>query len=374
MKFRYIIIAIAMALFTFSTCSDDDNTPSTGTEDPVYDMTGFAKGADVSWLTEMEKAGYKYYNTNGRETECMTLLRDLGINSIRLRVWVNPENGWCNKNDLLVKAWRAHNLGMRIMIDFHYSDTWADPGKQTKPAAWRSIAADSLPGQLYTYTKDALSQFKTAGVSIDSIQIGNEITNGMLWNDGRVSISSGEYNSNTQWTRFLAMLTQCSKACREVFPSAQIIVHTEKSGNVDGTRGYYNRLKAIDYDVIGLSYYPFWHGTLNMLESVLTMLSTDFPTKSVIIAEVAYCYNQAGMPSDTKYRLSWPATEAGQAQFTKDFVNSIKKFSQVKGAFWWFPEETYSPNRRISGDLHRGLFSNRNGKVLAALEEYVLLK
>jgi arabinogalactan endo-1,4-beta-galactosidase len=272
-----------------------------------------------------------------------------------------------------VLSWakRVKSAGLSFMLDFHYSDSWADPSKQTKPSAWSSLAASSLPGQLYTYTKDVLTQFKSGGVTPDSIQIGNEITFGMLWNDGRVSARSDSYNTDAQWNRFLSMLTQCSKACREIFPSAQIIVHTEQSGDVETTRSYYSKIKSIDYDVIGLSYYPFWHGTLDMLEKVLTMLNTEFSSKSVIIAEVAYCYNQAGMPSDIKHTMPWAASESGQAEFTKDFVKTIKAHSNVKGAFWWFPEETYSPNKRISADLHRGLFSNRNGKVLPALAEYV---
>jgi arabinogalactan endo-1,4-beta-galactosidase len=335
-------------------------------------------GLDISLLPSYEEAKAVFLDESGKSIpDVLTFVKEKGVNYIRTRLFVNPAPGGDTCQDIAyVIKWakRVKGAGLSFMLDFHYSDSWADPGKQTKPSAWRSVAADSLPSQLYTYTKDALNQFKSAGVSIDSIQIGNEITNGMLWNDGRIGVWSESYNTNAQWTRFLAMLTQCSKACREVFPSAQIIVHTEKSGDVETTRRYYTKIKSIDYDVIGLSYYPFWHGTIDMLDSVLKMLASEFSTKSVIIAEVAYCYNQAGMPSDGKYKMPWPATEAGQAQFTKDFVNAVKGFSQVKGAFWWFPEETYSPIRRISTDLHRGFFSNRNGKVLAALNEYVKLK
>ena len=118
------LLFAALALFTFASCSKDNDTiPQT---EPTYDMTGFAKGADVSWISQMETSGKKFYNAKGTEQDCMALLRDLGVNSIRLRVWVDPSDGWCNKKDVLLKAWRAKNLGQRIMVDFHYSDSWAD--------------------------------------------------------------------------------------------------------------------------------------------------------------------------------------------------------------------------------------------------------
>ena len=126
-------------------------------------MSGFAKGADVSWLTEMEKDGVKFYNQNGKATECMKLLREEGTNSIRLRVWVNPEGGWCGKDDVIAKAWRAQQLGFRLMIDFHYSDTWADPGNQKVPAAWQGYTAEQMKQAVADHTKDVLtlpSQFR----------------------------------------------------------------------------------------------------------------------------------------------------------------------------------------------------------------------
>ncbi len=161
---KYIMIASALLCGSIFTACDDDNDTPTFPEktETTYDMSGFARGADVSWLSEMESSGYKFYTSDGKEQECMSLLRDLGINAIRLRVWVNPENdtedvkGWCNKGDVLLKAWRAHNLGYRLMIDFHYSDRWADPVQQAEPKAWgklygrRTGAGDCRPYQRCT--------------------------------------------------------------------------------------------------------------------------------------------------------------------------------------------------------------------------------
>lgn len=128
-------------------------------------MSGFAKGADVSWLTEMEGDGVNFYSASGKKQECLSLLRDLGVNSIRLRVWVNPDGGWCNKNDVVAKAWRAQQLGFRLMIDFHYSDTWADPAHQTVPAAWQGYTFEKMKQAVSSHTTEVLKALKDRGVS-----------------------------------------------------------------------------------------------------------------------------------------------------------------------------------------------------------------
>lgn len=179
MKISFLkpILLAAFAIFSLSACSDDENN-TTPQSKPTYDMTGFAKGADVSWLSEMEKAGSKFYNASGAEQDCMTLLRDLGVNSIRLRVWVDPQDGWSGKQDVLAKAWRAKNLGQRIMIDFHYSDSWADPGKQNIPTAWTDFKDDlqKMKAAVAEHTTDVLSFLKENGIDVEWIQIGNETT------------------------------------------------------------------------------------------------------------------------------------------------------------------------------------------------------
>lgn len=146
--------------FAFTSCNDDDKPVFPEEPEETYDMTGFVRGADVSWLTEMEANGRKFYDAHGKERECMSLLRELGMNAIRLRVWVNPVDGWCNQADVVAKAWRAHNLGYRLMIDFHYSDTWADPGNQTKPAAWEDYSFDELRQAVANHTTEVLTTLK----------------------------------------------------------------------------------------------------------------------------------------------------------------------------------------------------------------------
>src|ERR1035437_5958209 len=154
---------------------------------PIVKVDNFAKGADVSWVTQMEASGKKFYNSAGTEMECMALLKSLGMNSIRLRVWVNPADGWCNSQDVLAKALRAKNLGMKIMIDFHYSDSWADPSKQTKPTAWTNLSFNDLKTAVATHTTDVLNLLKTNNITPEWVQVGNETGNGMLWEDGKAS-------------------------------------------------------------------------------------------------------------------------------------------------------------------------------------------
>ncbi|MFM7487299.1 MAG: glycosyl hydrolase 53 family protein, partial [Cytophagales bacterium] len=160
-------------------CSSTTSTPPPDNTPPS--AVAFAKGADVGWLTEMEAAGVKFFNNNGVQQECMQLLKSKGINSIRLRAWVNPKKGWNNTRDLIVKSLRAKNLGMRLMIDFHYSDDWADPGKQFIPSAWAAMPFNDMKTALYNYTKKVMDTLKTVGITPEWVQVGNETNDGMLW-------------------------------------------------------------------------------------------------------------------------------------------------------------------------------------------------
>jgi len=165
MGFLNNFIGACIAAVSFAACCSCDNSnlphaDAVGSEVPVVDRTAFAKGADISWITEMESKGMKFYNESGAETECTALMKEIGMNAVRYRVWVNPEDGWNSATDVLVKALRAQKLGMRIMIDFHYSDTWADPGHQSPPSAWASYGIDELKEAVSLHTKEVLSLLK----------------------------------------------------------------------------------------------------------------------------------------------------------------------------------------------------------------------
>ncbi|MCL1932232.1 MAG: arabinogalactan endo-1,4-beta-galactosidase [Candidatus Azobacteroides sp.] len=314
--FKYIIVVLS-ALFSFFACSDDHST--TWPKPLVYDMTGFAKGADVSWLTQMEKEGCKFYNAVGSETECMTLLRDLGMNAIRLRVWVNPADGWCNKNDVLIKAWRANNLGMRVMIDFHYSDTWADPGKQAKPASWEILSFDDLKNAVATHTKDVLTTLKDNGITPEWVQVGNETGDGMLWEDGRASTNMKNY----------ADLNNAGyDAVKEVFPQAKVIVHLQSGSDNSLFRWLFDGLKnnGGKWDVIGMSLYPDVDNWKTVNEQCLANINDMISRYG---SEVMIC--EVGMPWD-------------QAETCKDFLTDLIAKAQAVpnnqclGIFYWEPE------------------------------------
>ena len=316
-KVSRIVLASIIALGLFSACEEPQlQTPLPEIE---YDMTGFAKGADVSWLTEMENAGVQFFNTNGRETECMHLLRELGMNAVRLRVWVDPDKGWCNKYDMLVKAWRAQNLGMRILIDFHYSDSWADPGQQNKPASWKDLSFDELKIAVANHTKDVLNLLKENDITPEWVQVGNETGNGMLWDNGKAAENMAQY----------ARLNNAGyDAVKEVFPDTKVIVHLQSGNDNSLFRWLFDGLKnnGGKWDVIGMSLYPTvdnWETmTTNCIENMEDMI--DRYGKDVMICET-------GMPWD-------------EAAIAKEFLTSLITQSKeidddrCLGVFYWEPQ------------------------------------
>ena len=342
MKIKSILTALVLTMSTsLFSCASDDNTPSFPAA-KTYDMTGFARGADASWVTEMEKNGNKFYNAAGKEMDCFTLLRDLGINSMRLRVWVNPTDGWNGKQDVLAKAIRAKNLGMRIMIDFHYSDSWADPGKQYKPAAWEGKTADELKAAIAAHTTDVLSALKTQGITPEWIQIGNETRSGMLWDaDEAVSgasydVTQGDVTYKKNLANYTAYLNAGSAAARAVFPEAKIIVHIDNgydTATCDWMAGVLKDYK-VDYDVLGLSLYPEseWESYVTNCVATMKAINSKYG-KEVVIAEVGM--NEE--PADT-----------AKACLTS-LMKQSKALSYCLGVFYWEPECNSSWNSYLKG-------------------------
>ena len=214
----------------------------------------FSKGADVGWLPQMEATGYQFYDTDGSKKDCLQLLKDRGINTIRLRVWVNPSDdkasGHCSKEETVAMAVRAQKLGMRIMIDFHYSDSWADPGKQNKPLAWKNHTFPELLNDVYFHTEDVLKALKKEGITPEWVQVGNEIPGGMLWPDG----------STDNFKQLAQLLNKGYDATKAVNKKIKVIVHLDEGNKSEKFRWFFDNAKAnnVKYDVIGMSYYPFW--------------------------------------------------------------------------------------------------------------------
>lgn len=313
MKRIILFLSILLSL----TCSKK-NAPIT-VDPPNPSKTEFAKGADISWITEMEAAGLKFYNAAGAQQEGMALMKSLGMNTIRLRVWVNPSPAWNNTADVVAKALRAKALGLRIMIDFHYSDSWADPGKQTKPAAWVSLDLAGLKTAMAAHTVEVLTALKNSGVEPEWVQVGNETNNGMLWPDGKAS---------ENMANFAQLFNAGADAVKSVFPKTKVIAHISNGYNNSLFRWMFDGLKAngAKYDVIGMSLYPSptdW-ATLNQqcLNNMNDMVARY--GKEVMVVEVG---------------MSWDsAAESGQ--FLSDLISKVKSVSGNKGlgVLYWEPQ------------------------------------
>ena len=214
----------------------------------------FVKGADISWLPQMEATGYIFYNDSGRREDCFKILKDHGINAIRLRTWVNPSDnkasGHCSKEETVAMAVRCKKWGMRVMIDFHYSDSWADPGKQKKPAAWEGHDFPTLLKDLYDYTFDVMTALKNAGVSPEWVQVGNETASGMIYPEG----------STKNWVTLAQLINKGYEAIKAVSPASTVLLHVDQGNNNARFRAWFDSAQAhgAKYDMIGLSYYPYW--------------------------------------------------------------------------------------------------------------------
>nr|WP_315260943.1 glycosyl hydrolase 53 family protein [uncultured Duganella sp.] len=214
----------------------------------------FVKGADVGWLPQMEATGYKFYNQQGKEQDALQILKDYGINTIRLRTWVNPSDdkasGHNSKDETVAMALRAQRMGMRIMLNFHYSDSWADPQQQRKPAAWVGHDFAQLKKDVYDYTYDVMSAMRKAGVTLEWVQVGNETRTGMIYPEGHTD----------NWPQLAQLLNQGYDAVKAVSPSSKVVLHLDRGQDNAWFRTWFDNAKAnrVKYDVIGLSYYPYW--------------------------------------------------------------------------------------------------------------------
>ncbi len=312
-------------------------------------------GADLSMLPVYEKAGAVYRDASGQtQADPLLFFRDKGgVRCVRLRLFVNPtgETGVVQDLDFVKTfARRIKAAGMKWMLDFHYSDTWADPSKQHLPQGWPTDPA-GIEQTLCTYTAETLQSLVAEGAGPDYIQIGNEISYGLC----DLKVNTG---SDSNWSTFCSWLSAAARACREQCPDAKIIVHTERAGQWSTTRSFYERIASVDYDIIGLSYYPFWHNSLAVLSSTLTNLAATFPQKEVMIVE--YAYNNAWTPGGATYDFStqYPYTPDGQRAFTEALIAELRTHANVTGFFYWMPEENPAGNHVYEPWLNRGLFAN----------------
>ena len=243
----------------------------------------FAKGADISWVTEMEANNYKFYNKAGQQKDLFQLLQgDYGLNTIRLRVWVNPTAGYNGQADVLAKALRAKALGMRLLIDFHYSDSFADPGQQTKPAAWQGYTLAQLKQAVYNHTSAVLTTLLANNITPEWVQVGNETNDGMLWPEGRITVNG--------FAPFAQLVDQGYAAVKAVSPTTKVIVHISNGHNNSLFRYIFDGLQAngARWDVVGLSLYPdpaVWNTYTTQALANMNDMVARYPGKEVMVVE-----------------------------------------------------------------------------------------
>ena len=343
-------------------------------------------GGDLSLLSKYEQQGAQYKDRDGKAIgDLLTYVKEQGWNTIRVRLMVDPskvndETTGHNRmvvQDLdYVKALgaRIKAAGLRLLLDFHYSDTWADPGAQWTPDAWKTLNDTQLQDKVYEYTRDCLTQLVEAGATPDFIQTGNEISYGMLWGT-KGSSANRCYTSSDQknWNRFFALLRKAGQACREVCPRAKIILHSERAPKPSVLTDYFDRMKTagIDYDIIGLSFYPYHHGNLNVLETAIKLIENRNYGKDIQVVEMGYYHKW--QPSDVSfdYSATYPISHEGQRKFTADLIAMLLNHPTVNGLSWWYAEANA---KGCKGDLNSGwynagLFDNETGRALPALYE-----
>jgi arabinogalactan endo-1,4-beta-galactosidase len=293
----------------------------------------YAIGADVSFLAQAEQQGVSFKD-NGMVKPGLEILRNHGYNWIRLRLFHSPTDLPNNLDYTIALAKNAKKLGLRFLLDYHYADTWADPGHQPMPKAWQGKTHQELVDAVFQYTRDTIAAFRDAGVLPDMVQIGNEITVGMMWPDGKLP---------ENWDHFAQLVyagINGVDAGRGNGRRPKIMIHIDRGADVKGTKAFLDKLNTYDvpYDVIGQSYYPWWHGSLNDLRSNLEFMAREYQ-KDIIVVEAAYNWqpgNYVGMPAP------FPESPEGQREFL-DEVNRVVMETpngRGKGVFWWEPAVT----------------------------------
>ena len=293
--------------------------------------TVFARGADISWCTEMEADGRVFRNAEGTETELFALMKQIGMTAIRLRVWVNPAKygygAWCDKADVLAKAKRANNQGLDLMIDFHYSDFFADPGTQNIPLDWADYPMDRLKTAMAEHTKDVLQTLKAEGIEPRWVQVGNETNSGMLNPMGKIDWNK---SGTARYTNYVVLSNASYDAVKEVLPDAQVIIHL---GGTENAKWFFTDFKAAGgkFDMIGLSHYP----TTTEWNSSSSSATHSNINAAKYVSEAIETFHVPVMICETGFE-SWRPEVASEVMH--DLMSRMKSIPQCAGVFYWEPE------------------------------------
>ena len=311
----------------------------------LHSQTGsdtFIRGGDLSFVPQIESLGGKY-RVNGIEKDVLDIMQENGMNYVRLRIWHTPTGGWCGLDQTAAYAVRVKAKGLKFLLDFHYSDWWADPGQQNKPAAWANASYAALKESVYSYTKFVISTLKQHNALPDMVQIGNEITPGMLWPDGRNNTSLG-------WYQLGELVKEGIRGAKDAAldSTMKIMIHIDRGGNNNDCRWFFDNLLAqgVQFDIIGLSYYPWWHGTPSQMQNNINDLAVRY-NKQIVIAETAYPWTTQSLNDGhgnigvdpVKLPKGYSISPQGQKAFLANITNIIKGTTNGKGIgyFYWEP-------------------------------------
>lgn len=339
MKRRFYSL-LALLAMTITACGNDGPDAPTPTptppspSEPTETVTTFAHGADISWYTEMEADDRQFYNASGETRSCPVLMKELGMNAVRLRVWVNPENAACNFNntaDVVAKAKAAKAAGLDVMIDFHYSDLWADPSRQQTPKAWQNLDLAQLSNKVAEHTRTVLRAVVAAGVTPKWVQIGNETRNGMLHPTGQLWNEQG--NIANGWSNFVKLYNSGYNAAKTVLPKAYVMLHLNTACKSADNRWWLQRFKQYGgkFDMVAFSHYP------QVDEENVSPLNVNAMAISYI-KEVHNTYNVPVVVAE--FGVKTEADEALATQVTTDFMTQVKALGTdvCSGVFYWEPE------------------------------------
>lgn len=313
------------------------------------------RGVDLSGIPKNEEHGAMYFTADGSASvDPVEVLAEHGATLGRLRVWVDPADGYCTPERTVAMARRIRDAGMEVLVDFHYSDEWTDPGAQHVPAAWSGLDADGLAAAVSEHTRTTLTMLREAGVEVAMVQVGNEINPGMLWPLGQTwDVDESDGVAGAQWENLARFLTAGSRAVTEVFPQAEVMLHlTNIHDGIEGLTWWFDEAatRGVPFDLIGLSYYPYWHGTLGDLQDAVAALSERY-ARDVVVVEVAYPFTLEDDPrvpytnivtAETDLPAGYPATPTGQAAFFRAVqdVTISAAGGRGRGAVYWEPAWT----------------------------------
>lgn len=352
-----LAILVMSGIIQNLSCKKDSNTaviPPPPVDTPSIDDPNFIRGADISWLQQMEATGFVFRDANGNEADCIDILKSKGINSLRFRLFVNPSNdprnGHCSTKEVAVMCLKAKAKGFRIMLDFHYSNTWADPGHQATPSIWSTTNIETLKTQMYDYTYHVLDSFKTIGINPEWVQIGNETPQGMLWPLGRIA--------SNNFTNFVQLFNKGYDAVKAVNTNIKVIVHINRGS--ENQSWFFDGIKAqnIKYDIIGLSYYPYFldpENTHKDYKPSLARLKTNIMnwkrtySKEIMIVETG---DEADRYNTESYNM------------LVDLLSGVYE-SKGLGVFYWEPQ-----SYRVWNNYPLGCWNN-NGRPMQALDAFL---